>query len=108
MLKRIRACLRDVTRMRKLAADLSSFGGYASDRFLVMLLGRLPITGENEERTIRFTGGVSITYRLRRLRSKNVRRVNGLLSQTLEMWHRDIIVSTRTSTPDGIAERASH
>jgi FkbM family methyltransferase len=75
MPKRIRACLRDVTRMSKLAADLSSFGRYATDRFLVMLLGRLPVTGENEERTIRFAGGVSIIYRLNRGDLQSIREV---------------------------------
>lgn len=75
MPKRIRAYLRDVTRMCKLAADLSSFGRYATDRFLVMLLGRLPVAGENEARTIRLRGGVSIIYRLDRGDLQSIREV---------------------------------
>lgn len=75
MIKSIRAYFRDVGRMTKLAEDLSSLGRYALDRFLVMFLGRLRISGENKERTVRFTGGVSITYRLNRGDLQSIREV---------------------------------
>ena len=64
-LDRIRVYWRDITRARR-HIDVSSFGQYAVDRMLTMLLGRVSVPGKDRERKLKFRDGVILTYRLNR------------------------------------------
>jgi FkbM family methyltransferase len=70
----MRAYWRDLVRARR-HIDASSFGQYAVDRMLTMLLGRVSVPGKNRERKLKFRDGVILTYRLNRGDMQSIREV---------------------------------
>ena len=70
----MRAYWRDIVRARK-HIDASSFGQYAVDRMLTMLLGRVSVPGKDRERQLKFRDGVILTYRLNRGDMQSIREV---------------------------------
>jgi FkbM family methyltransferase len=73
-LPRTRAYWQDIVRARK-HTEASSFGRYAVDRMLTMLLGRVSVPGKDRERKLKFRDGVILTYRLNRGDMQSIREV---------------------------------
>jgi FkbM family methyltransferase len=71
----VKAYIRDVSSMWRLAGDRRSFLWYAADRLLLMFVGRIWVPGRNKRRQIRLRDSVTIHYRLNRGDMQSIREV---------------------------------